>query len=108
MAQARADAAGDPAKKAKALSEKGDQDKLYVKYCDQAELYVQKAERMDLDGVQGKLYRGRFEFAKGGDSRKQGLQILEQAAAARPDDPMTAHHPWTDILYDGRRPARTE
>ncbi len=50
---------------------------------DTAKRYVEKAERLNLDGVNGKLYQGRLEIARG--DKKMGINTLEQAVAARPD-----------------------
>lgn len=52
-------------------------------YWDLAGRYVQKAERLDLDGVKGKLYQGRLDLARG--NKKAGVQAIELAVAARPD-----------------------
>lgn len=64
-----------------ALSSKNDASKKLG--FDTAQRYWQKAERLNLDGVNGKLYEGRLDFAKG--NKRNGLRILEEAVAMRPD-----------------------
>jgi tetratricopeptide (TPR) repeat protein len=54
-----------------------------ARYWKIAEEAVAKAERRDLDGVKGKLYRGRLEWARSDGTR--GLNLVEQAVQERSD-----------------------
>jgi len=45
--------------------------------------YVQKAEKLNLDGVNGKLYRGELEMVK--SHGKSGLDLITQTVNQRPD-----------------------
>ncbi len=66
-----------------ALGSQAQNDKDKAKYWDIAQTYVQKAQRYNLDGVDGKLYAGRLQCAQG--NTRDGLQTLEQAMTLRPD-----------------------
>ncbi|MCL2645500.1 MAG: tetratricopeptide repeat protein [Phycisphaerales bacterium] len=77
--------AATPADKAAALNDKAKADELAKKGLEQAQLYVQKADRLNLDGVNGKIYQGRLLFIQAA-SRPQGLALLEQAVAQQPDN----------------------
>ena len=57
--------------------------KVQREFWEQAQRYVEKAERLNLDGVNGKLFRGRLQMAQG--AKKEGVTTLEQAVATRPD-----------------------
>lgn len=73
----------------------------YWKVLDEA---VQQAEIRDIDGTKGKLFRGRLQLVKSGG--REGLALVEQAVAARPD-----YAPGRSILaqaYYAQQPPRVE
>lgn len=56
---------------------------LNVRKWDLASRYAQKAEQLNVDGVNGRFFRGRLEVAKG--NNEAGLKILKEATVSRPD-----------------------
>ncbi len=78
-AEIAADAASKDTDKEKAATDAAVRDK----YWEIARNYVQKAENLNLDGVNGKFYRGRLEAMK--SNGKTGIPLIEQAVALRPD-----------------------
>ncbi|HEY4330814.1 MAG TPA: tetratricopeptide repeat protein [Phycisphaerae bacterium] len=52
-------------------------------YFETAEAYVIKAERLNIDGTEGKLYRGRLELARSDGAK--GIDILANAVSQHPD-----------------------
>ena len=78
-----AQAATDAAAKSKYGAQAAADAALRDKYWDVARDYAQKPENLNLDGVNGKLYRGRLEAMK--SDGKSGIPLIEQAVAMRPD-----------------------
>ena len=78
------------AEKEEALRKKAEIEKAADKYLEEAGRYAEKAERLNLDSANGKLYKGRFLFTQGGEGRNTGLTLLEQVVASQPDN-STAH-----------------
>ena len=72
-ASARADAATSGTDKAKFDADAKKNADLSNAYFVTAQAYAQKAEKLDLDGVGGKLYRGRMQFVK--TEGKDGLDL---------------------------------
>src|SRR5262249_35681985 len=62
---------------------KAPDDAARKKYWDIAQNYVRRAEENNLDGVNGKLYRGRYELLTSNGAK--GLQLVEQVVGQRPD-----------------------
>ncbi|MCL2639376.1 MAG: tetratricopeptide repeat protein [Phycisphaerales bacterium] len=85
MAQRANFNAVDDAAKEAVQAEKTRGEALIKKGMEQAQLYAQKAERLNLDGVNGRIYQGRLLFMNPA-TRSQGLTLLEQAVQSQPDN----------------------
>lgn len=68
-------------------------------YWNLAQGYAQKAEKLNLDGAGGKLYRGRMEFLK--SHGKDGIDLISQVAQQRPD--FAAAHLMLGLAYSQSR-----
>ena len=74
--------------KAKLMADSKQQSDAAAAFWAITQAYVQKAEKLNLDGVNGKLYRGELELVK--SHGKSGIDLITQTVNQRPDF-ATAH-----------------